>query len=425
MKKTFTTLFLAGMQLAFSQTNPTLIIKDINVISMTDHQSIIKKSIAISKGIIFGINDFGKLPKDKNTVIIDGTNQYIMPSLTEMHSHLPEKEKIDTILTSYIASGVTHVRVMFSQEPPILMREIISKKEIKPKIYYPFLLTKDLAVSSQIQMDSLFLDIKKNNYDFVKMYSMQWRADFNDTIFDRIMFSARKNNVIVCGHYPNKIKLDRVLTSGFKSIEHLGGYANLPEDKIALAIELTKKNEVYNCPTLDWDVMSYDLPFPNEYSKRLIYHIAPKHYIEKWDNAMQVVISENGAEKLQKGKEEYLPTYQKKMSILKRLNDSGNLLLLGGEAGNLYQLEGFNMYEEMVNWSKAGISNIDILKAATINPAMFFNEESKWGTIEVGKEADLLILLENPLSNIENMKTLSKIIMGGKIYDKLELLKKI
>ncbi len=408
-----------------AQTKPTLIIKDVSIIPMTENKVIAKKSIAITNGIITDINDFSKLVKDKNTQVIDGTNQFVMPSLTEMHSHLTEKERLDTIFTSYIAAGVTRIRVMFSEEPILKIKDVIATKALKPKIYYPFLLTKELGISSQNQFDSLFIKIKADNYDFVKLYSLQIRSNFSDTIFDRIMLSANKYNVIVCGHYPNNVRLSKVLASGFKSIEHLGGYISVPEEKMELAIELTKKYKVYNCPTLDWDVIGYDLPYPDGYAKRLIYDIAPKHYITQWDKAMQQTTVKLGAEKIMKDRLEYMPTFTKKQVILKRLNDSGSLLLLGGEAGNLYQLEGFNLYEEMINWQNAGISNYDILKATTLNAATFFNEQSKWGTLEIGKEAHLIMLSLNPLLDIKNIKSLTKIIINDTVYSKKKLLEKI
>lgn len=58
-------------------------------------------------------------------------------------------------------------------------------------------------------------------------------------------------------------------------------------------------------------------------------------------------------------------------------------------------------------------------------PAMFFKEESQWGSVEVGKSADLLILSKNPRLDVENMLSLETTIIGGKMFDKAALLKKL
>ena len=79
----------------------------------------------------------------------------------------------------------------------------------------------------------------------------------------------------------------------------------------------------------------------------------------------------------------------------------------------------------MVIWSNAGISNFDILKASIFNPAKFFDEDKIRGTIEIGKEANLIMLDENPILEIKNIKTINCTIINGNIFYKTDLLKKI
>jgi len=67
-------------------------------------------------------------------------------------------------------------------------------------------------------------------------------------------------------------------------------------------------------------------------------------------------------------------------------------------------------------------NNYTILKSATIVPATFFNQENERGTIEIGKDADLIILEQNPLENIENISTIITTIMNGNIFQKSDLL---
>jgi hypothetical protein len=52
------------------------------------------------------------------------------------------------------------------------------------------------------------------------------------------------------------ISMEKVAKSNFKSIEHLAGYIWLQEEELENAMKLTKENNIYNCPTLDWDVMA-------------------------------------------------------------------------------------------------------------------------------------------------------------------------
>jgi dihydroorotase-like cyclic amidohydrolase len=422
MKKAIFLLVLSLITLTgIGQVKPDLIIKDVNIIPISENKLIIKQSIAVTNGIITAISDFDKIEKDKNTIIIEGQGKFVMPGLAEMHSHLPSSEKLDTFLMANIAAGVTRLRAMNSVEPVLKIKQLISTKTIAPHLYYPYIFTKNELVSSLSQVDSLMSVIKKDGYDFIKMFSIA-----NEPLFDNLMRAANANNIIVCGHYPNMVKLDKVIASGYKSIEHLAGYEKIrSESEITDIVQLTRKHGLYNCPTLDWDVTAADLQLFDNYKKRLVFNIAPKHYLDSWNKELENYIAKTGKEKIIKGQESYLPVFQRKTHMLKKLNDAGALLLLGSDPGSLFQLHGFNMYEEMLHWANAGLSNYDILKAATINPATFFNQEKEWGTVEKGKIADLILLDKNPMEDIRNMQTLELTIIKGKVFKKTELLKKM
>jgi hypothetical protein len=400
----------------------SLIVKDVNVLTMNSPDVINNKSILIQNGKIVKIDDFKKLSKNKDTKVIEGKGKYIMPGLAEMHSHLPVESKVDTLLIENVAAGVTHLRIMNTKTPQLPLKERLknSKNTIAPKLHYSYIIRRDIKYS-EIQFDSLMTQIKKNEINFIKLLSVA-----SEEVFDNLMKSANRNNVIVCGHYPSGIKMEKVLKSGFKSIEHLGGYEQLTNEiELTEAIKITKEKGVFNCPTLDWDIMAKDLQYPDDYKKRLIYSNAPKKYLDKWETEYNNAIAKEGIEKVLLNKEKYLPNFAYKQKILKKLSENNCLLLLGSDPGNSFQMNGFNMFEEMYNWSKAGIDNLTILKSATITAAIFFNEDKIWGTIEKGKSADLIILDKNPLEDIRNISTVKMTIIDGKIYLKEELLDKL
>jgi len=75
----------------------------------------------------------------------------------------------------------------------------------------------------------------------------------------------------------------------------------------------------------------------------------------------------------------------------------------------------------MRDWSRAGISLQKIFRAATLNNAKAFGLEDQLGTIEPGKRADLLLLTENPLSNVSAYNSIKTIIIGGQPIDRQAL----
>ena len=65
--------------------------------------------------------------------------------------------------------------------------------------------------------------------------------------------------------------------------------------------------------------------------------------------------------------------------------------------------------------AQLNISNMDIIKIATINSAKCLDVEKDYGSIEVGKQADLVCLNENPLDDISNVRKINRVIQSGRI----------
>lgn len=109
-------------------------------------------------------------------------------------------------------------------------------------------------------------------------------------------------------------------------------------------------------------------------------------------------------------------TYLSQLKLISRLHEKGVMLLAGSDfAGMPYVYPGISLHQELKLLTKAGLSNYETLKTATINPAIFMNKQNIYGSVEVEKYADLLILEKNPFDNIENLKTTTFVIVKGKI----------
>ena len=66
---------------------------------------------------------------------------------------------------------------------------------------------------------------------------------------------------------------------------------------------------------------------------------------------------------------------------------------------------------------EAGINTSDVIKIATKNGAEALNLMNQTGTIEPGKQADILILSANPVEDIENTKRIEAVISNGRIIE--------
>lgn len=99
---------------------------------------------------------------------------------------------------------------------------------------------------------------------------------------------------------------------------------------------------------------------------------------------------------------------------VKKAYEKGIPIALGTDAGTPFNYHNNTAYE-MELLARLDISNMDILKMATINSARCVGVEKDYGSIEVGKQADLVCLNENPLENISNVRKINRVIQSGKI----------
>ena len=108
--------------------------------------------------------------------------------------------------------------------------------------------------------------------------------------------------------------------------------------------------------------------------------------------------------------------------FLRLLHNQGLLLTAGTDDNNPWITPGDSFHKELILYQKAGLSNADILKMATINGAKLLGIEKRVGTITVGKEADLVLLAKNPFKDISNTQSIVNVINNGTINTPKELL---
>jgi len=97
----------------------------------------------------------------------------------------------------------------------------------------------------------------------------------------------------------------------------------------------------------------------------------------------------------------------------KKLSDAGVKVNLGAHG----QIQGIGAHWELWMLAQGGMSNMEALKAATINGASYLGMEDQLGSLEVGKLADLIVLDKNPLADIQNSNSVSYTMINGRLYD--------
>ena len=100
------------------------------------------------------------------------------------------------------------------------------------------------------------------------------------------------------------------------------------------------------------------------------------------------------------------------------MQKAGVGILAGTDTANPYCFPGFSLHDELGFLVQAGLSPLQALQAATLNPARYFGKEKDFGTVEAGKIADLVLLDADPLNNIGNTQKIDAVFFDGREFDR-------
>ena len=95
------------------------------------------------------------------------------------------------------------------------------------------------------------------------------------------------------------------------------------------------------------------------------------------------------------------------------LNRAGVLTNVGAHG----QIQGLGMHWEMWMFAQGGMSAMDVLRSATLNPAVSLGLDRDLGSVEEGKLADLIVVDGNPLKEIRHTENVDLVMVNGRLYD--------
>jgi imidazolonepropionase-like amidohydrolase len=109
------------------------------------------------------------------------------------------------------------------------------------------------------------------------------------------------------------------------------------------------------------------------------------------------------------------------MENAKRLLDAGVMLVAGTDSPYPGDYYGEGLHRELELLVEAGLTPLQALTASTKNGAALMNQEEEWGTLTVGRRADILIVNGNPARQIRDSRNVETVIQNGRIIDRTAL----
>ncbi len=408
---------------------------DVTVVPFDRERVIPGQTVLVRNGKIAAIGDRDEIEVPPGLESIDGRGRYLMPGLADMHVHLTHED----FLLLLVANGVTTVRNMVGNEQVLQWRKSIeSGTRLGPRIFTagplndgdPPIWPGSRTVTTAAEADRAVAEQKAAGYDSIKVY-----ARLGVPAYQGLVTAAHERGLRVVGHVPDAVGLDRALAAKQDSVEHLTGYlaavasdgAPTPKhpilggflhhgpidaERLTKLARRTAGAGVWNCVTL---IVLRKL-VPAEIATEWLAHPEMKYV------APAVKTTWNPAEdfrlkSLDPGEWRALRAGDAdRMQITAALHGAGARLLLGTDTPNPFVIPGFSVHEELRLLVTAGLSPYEALRTATRNPAEFVGEAAEWGTVAVGRRADLVLVERNPLDDVGHVSRRVGVMARGVWY---------
>jgi hypothetical protein len=88
---------------------------------------------------------------------------------------------------------------------------------------------------------------------------------------------------------------------------------------------------------------------------------------------------------------------------------------------NPYNVQGDTLHQEIENFASAGMSAYEALRCTTSEAARFMNQQDDWGTLGVGKRADMILINANPLEDVRATRDIEAVFVNNYYLPRTEL----
>ncbi len=433
----------------------------LNVVDVETDKVIPNQTILVQDGLILSIagRDHIKIPPTASVIDVEG--RYVIPGLWDMHVHLTD----ESALGVYLAHGVVGVRDMAAGmyvEPDQVRKwieEVAEGGRDGPRIFRAGFLfdgapsgyAGTVVIEDPEGVQEAIRHAQSHGADFLKVLSR-----LSKETFWALSAEAKAQKLDLVGHVPTAVGV-MASASAMRSMEHLMGvplacsneeerlrvaFGALrsetdPEQRARRTSQLRRRlldthdsakaetlfatlqrHGVWQVPTLKgWD---FDLRgLSGATVPAAAWSLVPEEQRVQWRESLEGRAGRN-AKSQQLDAEQFL-RYQE---ITKAMQSVGVGILAGTDTPHTLVVPGLGLHQELQLLVESGLSPAEAMATATIGAARFLELDHERGRIAPGYAADLLIVRDNPLTDIHNTLTIEYVVRDGYLYgrERLEVL---
>ncbi|MGZ4819953.1 MAG: amidohydrolase family protein, partial [Terriglobales bacterium] len=336
------------------------------------------------------------------------------PGLVDAHVHLLSPNE----LPLYLANGVTTVFNLDGHPAHLLWRKEIARGDMAgPTIFTTGpIFERSRTAEEDVRMVDQQADA---GYDGVKIYNPVSKGEYPALIAE-----AKKRNLLLMGHVARGPDFEMTVQFG-QSIAHLeeftytffnpqhddhNAHIVYDENRIPEAVRLAKGSGIYVTATLS----TYATIVQQATDLDTFLKNPEMKYLPPWTQAQY----QPAANRYKNGfSADEIPQIRTSLAfqrkLLKALFDAGVPLMCGTDAPDVGPLPGFGIHDELQEFVNDGLTPYQALQTATVNVARYLQHSSEFGTVEVGKRADLVLLEGNPLAAIASTRRVVGVMARG------------
>jgi imidazolonepropionase-like amidohydrolase len=417
-------LVLAALALSTGRAaDPIVAFVNVNVVPMDRDRVLSGHTVVVQDGRISAVGPSAGTQVPAGAVRVDGQNKYLVPGLAEMHGHIPPptqpQQFIEDVLFLYVANGVTTVRGMQGAPGQLALRDRVTKGElVGPTLYLAGPSFNGNTVKTPEQAVQMVREQKSQGWDLLKV-----QGGLSVATYDAMARTAKEVSIPFAGHVPADVGLLHAIEMGQQTFDHIDGFIEyleattrpVEDGKVREIVRRVRDAGAWVVPTMAvWETLQGTLDEKTLTSYQELKYM-PVQQVQQWTKALKSRMSNPEFNQVTARQ-----VIDNRMRILRALHEGGVRILLGTDAPQQFSVPGFSIQREMARMTAAGMSPYAVLKSGTQDVGIYFkyrdavvpNNEA-FGTIEVGKRADLILVDANPLQNLTNLTRRSGVMVRG------------
>jgi len=449
-------IFAAAFVVSFASAEAkTIALTHVTVVNVEDGASHNDQTLILKNGKITKIGPSDAVAAPSGSEFVDGSGKFLIPGLWDMHVHSHREARWKYHYPLFLAHGVLGVRDAGSH----LGSALAAMKWTKTNPIAPHVVWGSPIIDGAPQINSFGLsaedaesarvlvrEMKKYGFDFVKSYDR-----LTPDAYRAMADEAKKQSIPLEGHVPLSLSPQETIAAGQTVIDHLTlvvegcspaalnliheEFVKAPREVESLGLLMDEKivdafadvdmadcrplfedfaaNGVWHVPTLIQMYGFFRADEPEIYSDARIAFTTPQLAAEwkEWSKTADRY-------ELSVGKR----AFAAQMRSIRALKDVGVGLLAGTDASSeSYVFAGGGVHDEMKLMVDAGLTPLEALQTATLNPLLYLGRKKETQVISKGEAADLVLLDADPLADIANTTKISGVFAHRDYFDRAEL----